>query len=441
MDRICDPFAYGSGPVESCFWPETTRALSYQSLTRNLLADVTIIGSGFTGLSAALRLASAGLKVVVLDAKQPGWGASGRNGGFCCMGGSKLPEKALVSRFGDADALDYRLAERDAVDFVDHLISSLGFDVDRHSNGEVVLAHRKKDLPVLEHEAQGFRRTFGVEPRMMTQECLAQEGMSGPFYGGLSIPVGFALNPLKYGLQLAEAAENAGAMLFGESPVTNVQQTRKGFVVSTSQANVRSRKVILATNGYASENIPSWMSGRYIPAQSSVIVTRPLTEQERAAQGWHSSQMAYDTRNLLHYFRLMPDGRFLFGMRGGLSTGPKVHKKIRNTVRREFDRMFSEWKDVETPYFWSGFVCFNAKLLPFAGEIPTAPGLYAAFAYHGNGVAMGSYCGALVADKILGRRQLRYPRAIEQPPPKFPGGRFRRLGMWPAYLLYALSDL
>ncbi|WP_372887209.1 NAD(P)/FAD-dependent oxidoreductase [Shimia sp.] len=441
MNRICDAFAYGDGPVEHCFWNETVSARPRPPLTGEITADVAVIGAGYTGLSAALHLAEAGRSVALVEARQPGWGASGRNGGFCCLGGAKAGSGALRRRFGGRAYRDYRLCERDAVDLVAEMIARRGIAAETHSEGETLLAHRRRDFRGFEAEARELHDLYGVSPEIFGPDALARRGMSGPFQGGMTTPIGFALNPAKYAAQLAAAAEDAGAAIYGDSPVTGLTGSDGAFVLQTASGRVSAGKVVIATNGYSSEDLPGWLGARFIPAQSSIMVTRPLTEPELQAQGWTSDQMCYDTRNLLHYFRLMPDRRFLFGMRGGLSTTRAVHHAIRDGMRRDFNRMFPAWAEVETPWYWSGFVCYARGMVPFAAEVPGAPGLFAGFAYHGNGVAMGSYCGALLAQRILGRDALRHPEVLRRPPGRFPGGRFRRLAMWPAYLGYALSDL
>ncbi len=441
MSRICHPFSYGDGPVENNFWNETTSAPARPPLNGKITADVAVIGAGYTGLSAALRLAEADRSVVVLEAKQPGWGASGRNGGFCCLGGAKASGTKIKRLFGDQAYREYRLCERDAVEFVADTIARKGIEADTHSQGETLLAHRPKDFQGFEEDARELSDLYGVEADIFGPQELAQRGMKGPFHGGMTTPIGFALNPKKYVLQLAEAAEAAGARIFGDSFVTGLDGTDGAFVLKTSAGEVSASKVVIASNGYSSETLPDWMRARFIPAQSSVLVTRPLSDADLAAQGWTSDQMSYDSRNILHYFRLMPNRQFLFGMRGGLSTSERVHHEIKHAIRADFEKMFPSWAHVETPWYWSGFVCYSPDMVPFAGEIPEASGIYAGFAYHGNGVAMGSYCGALLADQILGATELRQSEVIASAPSRFPGGRFRRLAMWPAYLAYGLSDL
>ena len=170
------------------------------------------------------------------------------------------------------------------------------------------------------------------------------------------------------------------------------------------------------------------------------MVTRPITPDEQATQGWTSAQMAYDTRHMLHYFRLMPDGRFLFGMRGGLTSSPRSEQKIRALLRRHFEGFFPKWTHVETTHSWSGMVCLSRNLVPFVGAVPEHQGLFAGLCYHGNGVAMGSYSGALLAQLVQGNTpDMPYSKVLQRLP-RFPLGRARRLLMPPAYGLLSLLD-
>ncbi|MGR3712007.1 MAG: FAD-dependent oxidoreductase [Shimia sp.] len=440
MSRICDSFVYGDGPIADSFWAETVSIPMRPTLEGDAVADVAVIGAGVTGLNTALGLAKAGVSVAVLESQQVGWGASGRNGGFCCLGCAMLGEEKMRSKFGESATHDFMRAERDAVDYVDQLITDAGWDVDRHSEGETLLAHKPAAMTEMIAEADSTDAQYGVTSKVIPKEALRENGLGGNFHGAVTFPVGFALNPRKYMSQLANAVENAGAILYCGAHVTEVAQGGGVWTLRTAQGQLRAKKLVIATNGYSSEQVPSWMAGRYFPAQSSIMVTRPLTSEERAAQGWTSLQMSYDSRHLLHYFRLMPDGRFLFGMRGGITTTKGVNDRIRRKIRIHFDKLFPAWQHVEAPWFHTGFVCLSRSLTPFAGAVPNQDGLYAAFAYHGNGVGMGSYAGALLADEILGRTTLRHPDLMRQEPARFPLGRFRRLLMYPAYVGYELAD-
>ncbi len=432
MKRLFSDYAYGSGPRANCWWDETIASPDWPVLHGGLSTDVAIIGGGFTGLSAALHLAAAGVSVAALEAETPGWGASGRNGGFCCLGGSKLSHDAMTRQFGEAAAKSYAQAEEDAVHLVADLLKTHRIDADVHSQGETQLAHTARAMEKLRRqaEASGTLHEPGDLPGL---------GFGEGFHGGYTNPVGFALNPRKYLFELAQAARSRGANLFQQSAAQSILKTQSGFEVQTDSGRIRAQNVLVCTNGYSSEDIPPWMAGRYMPAQSTVLVTRPLSEAEVQAQGWTTDQMSYDSRHLLHYFRLMPDRRFLFGMRGGLLSSPGAEAAIRRKVIRDFRRMFPEWSGVEVTHMWSGMVCLSWGLTPYAGPVADQPGMFAGFAYHGNGVAMGTYCGRALARMVLGR-DAGLPVPVGHEPRRFPLGRWRRALMPPAYAVMALAD-
>ncbi len=440
MQRIYEAAAYG--PQGACFWADTVPPMDWAAPSAPRHVEVAVIGGGFTGLSAALHLAQDGVEVAVLEADHPGFGASGRNGGFCCLGGAKAPHALLRKRFGEEGLRAWCQTERAAIDTAAGLISAYGIEADTHSEGETLLAHTPRAWASLKTDAETMPALYGVTPRLTPQEGLAAEGLGGPFYGAMTTPLGFALNPRKYHAGLARAAQTKGATLHGHSPVTALRREGGKWNLSTPQATLTADRVILATNGYSSEDLPDWLRGRYMPVQSSVIVTEPLTEMQRAAAGWTSRQMAYDTRQLLHYFRLLPDNRFLFGMRGGLTATPRAQRAISARIRREFHAMFPAWRDVTISHEWAGLVCLMARLTPFVGAVPDHPGLFAGMGFHGNGVAMGSHAGLMLADLVQGKSpRTPYPAALQTPPSRFPLGRFRRALLAPAYLGAALFDL
>ncbi len=413
-----------------------------RQLMGNALFDVAVIGGGFAGLSAALKLAQAGVSVCVLEAEHVGYGASGRNGGFCCLGGTMLDGRQLIKRFGLEEARRFVAYQVAGINLVARRINDWGIDADCHSRGEIYLAHRPKDLVALKDDAAFLKESFGIKARILEKQNLQAEGYGGPgFHGGLHIPYGFALNPMKYVLALGDQVRKAGGMIFGKSPVTEFAPDGESWRLETEHGFVRAKKVVLAGNGYMRETVPKWIQGRTLPVMSSIQVTRPLSDDELAAQGWTADTMAADTRILLHYFRLLPDRRFLFGTRGGIFENASSLSAMQARARQDLEAMFPAWAHVETDFSWHGNVCLTRTLTPFVGAVPEMKGVYAAMGWHGSGIAMASLSGEKIAGLIVGALTPEdIPAPIRIPFRKFPLPAFRKLYLQGAYWLYGLRD-
>lgn len=440
MRRIYEPHAYLPEWPASYWRADVPAPPPCPALSGPAQADVAIIGAGFAGLNAAIALAAVGASVIVLDAVQPGWGASGRNGGFCCIGGAKLSDAEIVAHVGAEGARDFRRFQLAAIDHVAALLDHHAIPARQGPEGEAYLAQSPKAYAGLAAEAEAEGRLYGEAPVILRPEDLADHGLSGPgFHGALLGRAGFPLHPMIYVEALARIAQAAGARIFGRSPVTALHAENGRWHLMTPTGTVTAAKVLIATNGYSSEDIPPWLAGRTLPAMSSILVTRPLTEAERQAQGFTTRLMSCDRRKLLHYFRHLPDSRFLFGMRGGTSASPLAETATLRRVRSHFDALFPAWRQVETERAWSGFICLTGSLTPFVGPVPGADGVYAALGWHGGGVAAASYSGKQVANDIM-RLPADLPALVKAPPPRFPFAPFRRLGLRLAYAGYTLKD-
>lgn len=441
MTRPYPAHAYSDAPRAGCYWPHTVPHLTHPALRGDMSADVAIVGGGVTGLSAALHLAEAGARVVLLEQRQIGWGASGRSGGFCCLGGAKASDAQLTRMFGPEAARDWHQTEVAAVATAEALIARLGLKVDRHSHGETILAHSSRAWEVLQKDARHVASDYDVQPEVIGRDGLDDAGMTGPFHGAVTIPIGFGLNPLKYATGLAKAAEAAGAQMFAGTEVLALARDPTGWLVETQGGLVRAPNVVIATNGYSSDHLPPWLRARFLPAQSAVLVTRPFSDAEARDQGWTTDQMAYTARTFLQYFRRMPCGRMLFGMRGSLLSAPRADGRAAKRLLQQFRAFFPHFAAEPPPHIWSGLVSLSASLVPFCGPVPGQAGLFAALNYHGNGIAMGSHAGAILADLISesGTRRS-YPVFLAHPLPRFPAGRFRRHLLWPGYGWEMLRD-
>jgi glycine/D-amino acid oxidase-like deaminating enzyme len=178
-----------------------------------------------------------------------------------------------------------------------------------------------------------------------------------------------------------------------------------------------------------------------MPALSNIIVTRPLSEAERNEQGWTSRLMAYDTRNLLHYFRLLPDGRFLFGGRGGTDATDGGAEPMRRHMVGTLREMFPVFARAEITHFWRGFVCLAYDLVPYVGALDEKKSVWTALAYHGNGVAMASYAGRGLAHLIAGKpEQAALPDILTRRLARFPLPALRPLYLRGAYAWFNYKD-
>lgn len=439
--RLYEDRAYGPDPIADSYWPRTVASVTCPGQEGATTCDTAIIGAGFTGLNAALELAAAGQNVVILEAQQPGFGASGRNGGFCCLGGSALDPQQVIKAFGAEQARDYFQAEHRAVDFVRQRLDTFEIEADTHSNGETLLAHSPGMARRFPEKIEETKALYGVTPKFIPKEALREHGFSSPaLFGALTTPIGFALNPMKYVLGLVRAAMGTGVRIYGDSPVTALSHAADGsHLLKTAHGEVRARNLIVATNGYSAENLPRWLSGRYLPVQSAILLTEPMTNDDLSSQGWTSRQMCYDSRHLLHYFRLLPDNRMLFGMRASNRWTPSSNARAKRRTRADFERMFPAWEHVKTVHFWSGLVCASRNRTPYAGPVPGMDRTWTALCYHGNGVAMGSYSGAMIAAQILNRLP-HTPHLMTVPLRKFEVGRWRRNLLPLIFAWYSLAD-
>ena len=445
LRRLYDDHAYDPDLPVGSYWESTVPpAPPCPALHGDRQAGILIIGAGYTGLSAALHLCEDfGETPVVIDAAQPGWGASGRNAGFCGYGGSKLEDAAIIRRFGESALLAFYGAQKEAIELVRTLTDRHGINANVQEEGEYCLAHSASAARALPQMAAYQKSYAGLECPILSQADLRTEGCRGHgLHGGLLLPHGFGLNPRKYVTGLARAAQQAGAQIHGNTAALSVHEQPDGtYLVKTPHGCIRADRLIVANNGYASDNLPDWMGGRYLPVVSHIMVTRTLSETEKQAQGWTTRRISYDTRNLLHYFRLLPDDRMLFGMRGTNNLTPGSTKPMRARIRRDFEKMFPGLASAETEFHWSGLICLTRALVPYAGPIGEWKNAWTGMAYHGTGVAMATYTGRLLAGLAADRAYASpLPRLMRDMPRVFPLPRLRRRYLPAAYALYGLLD-
>ncbi|UTA46840.1 FAD-binding oxidoreductase [Simiduia sp. 21SJ11W-1] len=437
MARPKAPEPIGPGAPE-CYWADTATppAAANQPLAASY--DLVIIGAGFTGINAALTAAEAGMQVLVLDAHRPGWGASGRNGGFCCLGGDRLGISAIANTFGETEAKHYAQGQLAAIERVEALLANHHIEADRCGQGEWVLAHTTKHRGELTQYQRELAHFYGIQAQLRPTANLDSAGNANPYaQPALWNPAGFGLHPLKYLYGLQAAALAAGAQFHAPAQVLQLKASPKGWRLGGRNFELFARRVLVATNGYTPDNLTATLRGRLLAAQSNILVTQPLPASTLKALHWQHLTPAYDTRKLLYYFRLLPDGRLLFGGRAGISESTTSFAARRAQHTADFQQLFPAAHGLGIDYFWRGRVALSFGQTPHVAQL--GKGLYCALAYHGNGIAMGSWCGHQ-AIKLMLNASHQLPRFMQRPPRRFPLAALRPLYLAAAYTAYRWFD-
>jgi glycine/D-amino acid oxidase-like deaminating enzyme len=432
LRRLYDDNLYDFSAPQPSYWEATAEPPAFSSppLNRDDSCDVAIIGGGYTGLSAAYHLAKDyQLDARVLEAGHIGWGASGRNGGFCCIGGTGLRPRGMIRRFGLEAARAWYRSQVQAVELVRHLARDEAIDIEAFGAAEVEIAHSLRAFASMEAEHRAMTGLLGLDAELLTRyEVSERIYQSADQHGALITRPALGLHPLRFCRGLALAASCRGAKLHSSSEVLDWSRSAGGtHRLSTAGGTLRAGKVLFATNGFMPEQLRAEFFGRTLPVISAIVVTRPLTDDERLNAGWHTEHPAINSRHLLNYFRLLPDNRFLFGARGhtrGTREGEKAtYRKIIGTFRRHWPG----WADAEIEYRWHGLICMTAALRPGIGRMVYDAHTFFGFGYHGNGVNTATWAGKQLADWIArGKAPDDLPGFARELPRRYPLPALRR---------------
>lgn len=375
----------------------------FPPISQDDVADICIVGAGFTGLSAAIHLAEKGKSVILLEAHHVAYGGSGRNVGLVNAGTWNKPDfmvdilgkemgESLISALGNAPKLVFSLIEK------------YQMDAQQMPVGTLHMAHSEKGVPELEDRYEQLTRR-GVNVELLRGARIEEYSGSKKIPAALLDHRAGTVNPYAYATEMAKAAAKLGVKIYENSPVTSVNCVKKGeWEVSTSNYKVKAEKVIIATNAYAEGDLEAYRQSVYSGGYYQVA-SKPLTGEAGKTVLPHK-QGSWDTRMVLSSIRLDKEGRLVLGSMGFAHNKPACYLKAwADRIQQHYFPQLG--KKMEWEYAWCGRIGFTDNHTPKIFE--PAEGLIAAIGYNGRGITTGTMIGKLFADYFTAEEKPEIP--------------------------------
>jgi glycine/D-amino acid oxidase-like deaminating enzyme len=357
--------------------------------------QILVVGSGYTGTTAAIRLRQAGYDVAMIDAQPLGTGASSRNGGMV-LSGLSADLAAVAKRSGLDTARRLYRESVDAVDAVERLVEEGRIDCAFRRTGFLYAAFKPRHAEALQRTRTFMGEHFGHSAEWIPAERIREEVDSPIYHGGLLEKRDAGVHPARYIAGLIRLARQLGVRLHEKVTALGITGRPGDLTVATDCGAIRAAKVVAATNGYTGALTP-WLRRRIVPVRSLMIATAPLPEAEVAAL-IPRGRMIADTKIFLYYFRPSPDGRrILFGGRPPFP-GRSLLENARH-MRDNLVAVFPRLRATAVEFAWWGKLGFTVDHLPHLGQ---RDGVYYAAGYCGHGVALATHLGEKLAGLIQG---------------------------------------
>jgi len=403
----------------------------YPALEGGKRAQVAIVGAGYAGLSAAIALADRGIAAVVLDAVEPGYGASGRNGGQV-IPVSKYEPDEMLARYGEQVGGDILSMVDATPEAVFSLVERFGIACEPNRSGWIQAAHAESAVPALRRRCEQFRAR-GCDVRWLDREPLAASLGTGHYAAGWMHRGAGSVQPLSYARGLARAAQSLGVQIHGSTLVRKLERQGGAWRLESARGEVIADRVVLATNAYTTGLWPG-LPQSIVPLYSMQVATDPLPGTPEAGV-LPAHCCVSDTRRVVRYFRKDAAGRLVIGTRGPFT--PRPDAAHARALIRSARAMFPELAGVAFPYLWSGRVAMTTDSLPHLHN--PAEGLWIALGCNGRGVGMATMLGKVLAAACAGAPDgaPRYPVTGIR---RIPFHAFHRLGVHAMVTYYRLLD-
>jgi len=413
-----------SGHAPSYYAATAHRQDARPPLQGTEIADVCVIGAGFSGISAALTLAERGFSVIVLEAVRVGFGASGRNGGQIVNGYSRDLD-VITARYGVDAGRQIGAMALEGGDIIRERIATYNIDCDLVPGG-LFAAITHKQMQGLEHHKKIWAEHGHTALELVDGAQLHGHVRTQRYVGGLIDHRGGHLHPLNLVQGEAAAFESLGGRIFENARVVAVD-AGQAPVVKTAQGEVRAKYVLVCGNAYLGDLLPE-IGTKIMPVSTQVLATEPLGET--AARLLPSNVCVEDCNYVLDYFRRTADHRLLYG--GGIVYGGQDPASIRAKIMPAMLKTFPELRDARIDYAWSGNFALTLTRFPHVGRI--SPTVYFSHGDSGHGVTTTHLLGRLLAEAVAGTAE-RFDVFARLPYYPFPGGKALRvpltvLGSW-----------
>ena len=430
-------------PVKS-YWEETSNEkLNLEKLTKNINCEIVVVGGGYTGLLCAINLIeNYNLDVILIEAGKIGWGASSRNGGFCSFPPIKTSFKKLQKIYGKEETKKFFRNAVEGSNYTKDIISNYNIDCDVTGESNFIVAHHPNKFKQIKEQAEVYKSEFGIETELYSKEEFNKFGHGGnEQFGALSYKPGFAINPLKFVNGITKYALSKKLKIFEHTLVDKINKNNGYYTLKSKEGSVKAKKVVVATNGFYQEGLVPQLNSRILPVISNIIVTRKLTDKEIDLHNFKTFSPIVNTKNLLYYYRKLPDNRVLFGTRGDYIGSDQSNLDRAKIMEKFFKNIFPDWASISIDYNWRGLIAMSQKLTPSIGKIENEE-IYYGFGYHGVGVSSAPWTGYQLSKLVFSSnsKNLNISKIYKGLPKKFIFPKLRIFYFRLAVLFYNIKD-
>ena len=420
--------------MQSYYQASRNIEIDQSTLTGENEADVCVIGGGYTGLSSALYLANEGVNVVLIESNKIASGASGANGGQV-SGGMRRDQFYLEKALGfDYAKVLWSIGEQAKYHAKD-LIDKYQIQCD-YKKGIAHPNHKQKYCEESKQYVDHMIQKYDYKDMVYLSDSEMREVTgSDTYYGGTYDEGEAHCHPLNYALGIANAAISAGAKLYENTAAISYKVYDDHVKIKIQNGSIKADRVVLACNGYLG-NLEKSLTSKILPMNNYIVATKPLDDE--TVQKINPRDIAFaDSRFVINYFRMSADKRLLFG--GGENYSQELSKNIVPIVTKPLEKIYPFLKGIKIDYAWGGKLAITMNRLPFLTTLHHDK-VVSAQGYSGQGVALASYSGKIVSEKITGSGET-FDIMSKIPRQSFPGGRFlRNPSMKIGMLYYSLLD-